>query len=476
MEGKKELRLSRRKLVAFVGIMTGAALIAWVILMVGIFRKKDDPKPENGKTPTQTSEVPGGQNGVRVFKETAAYRVLEDGTRETIRITEYDQNGCPVKKTYYSDGPREAVSYYDEKRLIQFIEDRGLEDGTIGIINYSYDAAGHLTEKNRSNYDEDNGCYRQNDSGEESFRYDAEGHITDYYQSVDDIVYSARHFAYDSEGRLIRESVDKRADGMITERDTKYITYRSNGKYQKIQEIREERSDDGDGFTIIRETISYYNADGLETEYAVYDHGELTESMTWNGFIGEKIVYDSSGTVKERTVLVREADGHVLSSEARSSDGSFRSIRAYDLQGNLTMNTEYIHDEMRSHYEYEYDSRGNLCKVTSYDINGDVISCLEKTYSSKGEELSRKLITTYDTFVELECVTDENENIIRRTERFNLDTTRNFYDPNLDGVQITEYEYKAFYVPENLLSDEEKKSLGMETGKKQAVKCEKSGK
>lgn len=456
----KGLRLSRKKLVVFVGIMTGVALTAWIFLMVGIFRKRETTKngeKKNDNTPTQTVEIPKVET-VRIYKETAAYYVLSDEKREAIRTTEYDEKGCPVKKTYYDlDGPREITYRYDEKRRLLYAEDRGLNEGTTGTITFSYDESGNLIEKKRVNFDEKSDAYRKGFDETDTFQYDAAGRVTDHYQYCRDSLCIAWHYQYDSAGNTIQETTDTFEDEMVTVRTTVFRTYRGNNTIEKIQQIREEFLGDSSGFQIVTETIYQYDDAGLEAGYASYDHGVLMQSMTWNGLSGEKISYDQNGKIEEQIVLTRDEGGHVLRTESATPDGRYHDIVEYDRQGRKTMEIEYIRDDMILWYRYEYDGRGNMISAIRLDADGNVVSRIEKTYTARGEELSRKQFTSdYAYYIEIECEQDENGNITRRTDYSSPGGT-----PGRGS--ISEYEYAEFIVPVELLNEEEKKSFAPET-------------
>ena len=112
MDNRGSFTLRRKTFLAVGGVALALIVVAWVLLIAGVFGKKSDKKnPKNNadggrQTPGEyqiPDTVPDGY--VLVFRPVAIYSSDVYGNMFLYEKQEFDENGLSVVRTYYrSDG------------------------------------------------------------------------------------------------------------------------------------------------------------------------------------------------------------------------------------------------------------------------------------------------------------------------------------------------------------------------------------
>jgi YD repeat-containing protein len=240
--------------------------------------------------------------------------------------------------------------------------------------------------------------YYENGELESRIYYTADGNkeSEDWYDLEGN---SIKSVLYDEEGNEDYRAESEYVDGNLV----KYSMYNLG----ELTEVYEYEYDQNGGRT--RTTSS--NPDG---DKVILGEGE----WVWddNGGTVTERSYDTNGEVSIYNEYKYDSDGNLLESNANDPDGTFWGFTEYeyDQYGNMTKSYTYDGDNTltsQSDYEYEYDANGNVIKRTYY-YNGEILEYSE--LSANGTVIKTmymgddgQLYTTY----EAEC--DSKGNILK---------------------------------------------------------------
>lgn len=304
-----------------------------------------------------------------------------------------------LKKTerYPEDGSFKEESFYDAQgNMTRTARYDGYDGRLIEERFYDYDAQGNLIREGRSD-----GSYL------EEYAYDDAGNqISDIIKTPSS--YSEKIWRYDNYGNMICRLSRSSPDGEMSGDRWEY-EYDSQGRT-----IKKTECDNASG-KIWTETEYSYETRGnmnivTETKYRFINNAG-TRNRYFDGI--EEYVYDNNGNeikrasffadfnkkrtqAVDRSVLVpMDYKEHVYDSQGnliRSDCYMFPAMRAYDDQDNLIPLSvpAYVYDLdtkmlipasgdscviLRSSEEYNYDSLGNLIRLTNTEYMSDVICC-----------------------------------------------------------------------------------------------------
>ena len=416
---KNAPRLSGRTLVLLVGGVLGAALIAWLVLVIGIFggKTKKNNEESDGKSPKPTvpAEVPKGM--VVVYRATAEYTYAEDGKRVKTSTAQYDDFGRITEWTYYS-------------------EDGSATDGN----TYRYDEKGNLVEKAEIYYGEileryvmtydENGVLLRRDT---FFRDNEQPLSTEYYNK---------------NGKVIREDTIN-GTSLYTD-DGELYESKSGDKYT----VQSVLSDDGrilertnfQLYHTVHEKFVYDEATGKLTEMLKWNDGELTNRTVYQGQIryiygcrnGEPLDMQNPSSCQKDTL---DEYGNVLSSIFESIDGVFtRTDYEYSPESaKMGKYTKLIH----------YNRDGTVTDYTEYEYSKAWQELKETTYAADGSEFARHH-WIFDNYIGYFWKFDEYGNPVRRMAHLSD-----------QDVLVSEYEYVPMVIPKEYMHEDEEHYLGI---------------
>lgn len=225
------------------------------------------------------------------------------------------------------------------------------EGNYISGTEYQYDKQGNVTL--RIQYGEG-----KEESRRTEYRYDSEGKLLEETMTgEDDCVILHTVCEYDARGRRIIENTDN--GGPVT---TAYLyEYYDNGSKRKVTEL--------------------CTLDG-KNEKTVFDYSEAETLLRY-----EKIYTngDVDLCLYEYDALNRE----ISSEEYKNNVLKSKTLQEYDSFGNVTKVSEYDGNLVLSrHWIREYDSTGRELQNYSIDDDGNIIGGAFNTYNSKGELVS----------------------------------------------------------------------------------------
>jgi len=231
--------------------------------------------------------------------------------------------------------------------------------------------------------------------------YDANGEISStstsrWENKFDSRGYTKKQISYGSNGSVLSiNEFEWNNNGNWT----KMISYNADGNMTSKTELEYDSKGN------VTKQI-YYNADGSMTNKIEYEYdskGNTTKVFSYNadGNMTNKIEYDSKGNKAKE--ISYNADGVIIGRTEYdwNGDGSFCIYTEYNNKGEIsstgeerytTINSKkQVISEIRtsssgsgSKTEYEYDSRGNFTKQTSYSRKSDTdpwIKSYEITYT-----------------------------------------------------------------------------------------------
>ncbi|MBO4696732.1 MAG: hypothetical protein J5643_05580 [Lachnospiraceae bacterium] len=425
-DNRGALRLTKKGLCIALGSVLGAALIAWILLIVGIFGKDKKKEREAFAWTPPVYDIPEVPEGYKlVFKEKKVYDVSEYG-KKTLRVSyEYDKNGNELLYCDYDENGKikgRIERTYDAQNREISLKETDADWNIIGEAAYIYDQNGKLIERSQ-NYDTSSYYLGQ---PREVYQYDADGTLcssvfygTDgaviykntYYpngnlQKMTEYPYSGNEFCfneylYDEDENLLTCTKTDYDEVCVTQENS----YSEDGVLLEtierlVPETRTAYSYDESGL-LSKKTIwsngilskEFFYENGLETEVYSYreDGSRQIILQTEYSDNGERIQtgYDEEGNIRRRSVSKlgteerREESWHVeISGKSVPS-----SIEEYDEYGFLIALTLYRDRTGPLHYEYEYDDRERwkelkdrgentsfkASKTTVRDADGEVI-------------------------------------------------------------------------------------------------------
>ena len=227
--------------------------------------------------------------------------------------------------------------------------------------------------------------------------YDINGNIIenqgyDYYEqdfySEYDVQYDGYHNKgkYDNEGRLL--------EWMNIDQEGNVYNWEKN-VYDKYGDVVRNYYLNSDG-TIRWGTVAtsgiengikvkdfFYYQDENDPEY----DGKLAYTKEYeynsNGNRIKETEYDSDGIIKN---CIEYYDNGIKKSNIWYSDGSYSSVREYDINGNLTKEAYYSDGQINYWFDREYDSNNNLIHQKAYNSDGSYRSNIEYSYDKFGFE------------------------------------------------------------------------------------------
>ena len=457
-EDKKiRIHLNKKTYLIAVGTVLGVILIAWVLLISGIFKKnkknrKEPETPDKGNAEIgeyNIGEVPEGYQ--LVFRRIASYTVTEDGKRIPYWTCEYDENGNAMKSVHYDEEENitatvfytydslnrkiTAKSFDEKQRVIssEYWEYDGINRETVYeythmsyegseykktiVRKQSYDASGELSikeEDNSTTYK--NGTTERSVSKEEYFR-DGNGKrvktsgTTEYNGRIMDF---EKEEAWDAEGRRTIDGISQGTNGVFTSIIYFYYDYDKNGNLlsERVRSSEKERitkeyvySEQG----VLRKGI-LYSFDGTAYQTSYYDEaGRLL-----------KTVGEDGKTVTAEGSLSGDGRLYECYEEVAGDDGQTQRIlteRAeYNEDGKIKNREKFLTDSDGTGYSAreEYDSDGNVTakETLRYLENGKPFRSERTEY---GHGVNQKNAVRYTTFyedgtVKLDVIYEYDEN------------------------------------------------------------------
>ena len=265
MDNRGSVHLSKKAFLIIVGTVLGIILIAWVLLITGIFKKDKKPHknvlPETKTVRYDLPEIPDGYE--LVFRETGYYRLYENGKKTYLKKMTYDDAGNCLTETEFEEDGKTVKSFieseYDEEnreiKRTEYNENRNI---TLQVSR-KYDSDGRMTEsvENIRRYYDD-GDLINSRTEQNLYRYDGRGQKRKQETTVTGSIYSNMEqysfvSEWDEEGRPLTEGIKEGEE---------YILYR----YQYdafgnmvVKEYRTAAFDEAEYYVLEK---AEYSADG----------------------------------------------------------------------------------------------------------------------------------------------------------------------------------------------------------------------
>ena len=431
--------ISKKGLVLLIGGILCVALIAWLVLVVGIFRKSGEKEEEIeipewvGAGTRQTYELPEVPEGYKiVFRQSAEYEISKSGEVTLVWKNSYNKGGDITETRYYdADGNVTKRDIYKTRKdgltysVISYNEQGEVEAETF----YTYDSNKNLIEEIHWGLYEDDVYVVQKKL---TYAYNPDGKkIRETEYNSDVIVY--KDSFYDSEGHILEERYPRTGGGY-------FYTYNEKGDLLQKKEtwyLGGELQED-----IIEENL--YRTDGLLQEN--HYRGDTTKyEYTDKGVLAWKKVYDSEGTLKEQEEYNEK--GLKTRWTQFSEEAEYTQTREYNDNGNMISMISYQDGVMTSWYEMEYDEIGakydRYTLVIRKDSDGNEISSTEKKYVELGE---KRIACVMQMDYEGNSETAKSGYVVELDEYGN--ETRLKYYKNGELESQTVYEYTPVAVPD----------------------------
>lgn len=381
--------------------------VAWIALLLGIFRDKPKKTPEDGKkmtpvpsvseAPVSPTVTPTPDGMVEVFLLEREYRFV-DGERKLYRTYRYDENGRVIACVYEGQDGEYTYEYWDVSYLVKEIEPFKVYAGENHRNETVYAPNGQMTIRAEYRLRESDGgldtisvtewneaglatrIYRKDNSGnfvsDEVIYYDGNGYITsDTKQTSEGGDWVTWNYGEcDEEGRVIRTySVDDRGAKKLT----REISYHGDGSRDETE--YGERyvytyCFDAAGREIY---MGWSEGSGKIAEYTIHTYTDTPGETT-----KESKYYQSDGTLINTVITGYDNQGNIIFQKRTNADGTERYLveRTRDEDGNII---EWNNGTER---KLEYDSHGNLIRETikfaSAGTGDSDISIREFEYSS----------------------------------------------------------------------------------------------
>ena len=244
----------------------------------------------------------------------------------------------------------------------------------------------------------------------EVFHPDFDKPVLQEQYGVDGNLEQSTEFEYDDKGFLIRQTL-KEADGMVTEE--------KSFEPDENRHIAREYLHYADGS---RDTINYsYDEDGnvvrKETVDADGDVEEIAEMAYQDGQLVHHLVKDSDGEIIEEHRFVYEGDLplEVFHFDEMAGSGQKRvysyddagnreSVLVYDDSDNLVERVLFENDDQgrpvmiveenrkkKNTIKLQYEKHGNVGFQEEFDLKGNLVSRIARTYSDDGLLLESKI-------------------------------------------------------------------------------------
>lgn len=430
-----------------IGTILCAALIAWVVLIVGIFRKDKKPEKQSPEVtkPAEQQETEPEENEPKVYR---VYRVTEES---------YIRGGktFPSTQTVYTEhGQMKEQKKYINGELFTVITCE--YDGPWLRERTERDSTGNLIQSLEYTRNPNNGKP-----------------VAEYTRNGDGLVLCRVTYGYWENGRTKTKFIATEDDIYRSER----YYYAEDGKPERVERISKDHVISNETYLydeqrrLVSRAVS--DEEGTEREYAYTYEGSLkTETISSYGIVTDKNVYDSEDRLIESydmygdgfcLVMKKEYSGKncVKVTDYVPQTGKEQSVTEwkYDENGNLLRKTAAVCPENEwittESDEFEYDADGRLIGEKSYywDIAGNLREKFESVYLEKDKLLSTVGIDGKgDKFAEYHNTYDEAGNCLSETKWY-------------QGEDPVEYlhAYQAFDVTEEYLTEEERKAFGLVT-------------
>ena len=408
-DGFGKLRISKKAFLIIVGSMLLVALVGWIVLVGGLFKKEKKTKDDIVKEPEYT--IPEGY--ALVFRNTAWYNISDDGEKELHQTYEYDENGREKTITSYEDGEVElyAVYVYDALgRVIKTTQYNG--DGSISYESETtYSAKGEITEyrygKSIDIYDDDGKelfTKTITESGEvivkTEYRYSADGRLIEVLYADSG---TTKLYSYDSDGNL--SLIEYYNDGKLTredyysvnpneietysyENDHRYLSRKSimdeNGNLTRIYRFEEDGS-------VSSDQQQEWDSEGRRTKELVYVNGRFNHWYEYE--YGDITVYYYGKTPGPTKIINKSEDGAIV-----------YYVEAEYLPGFGLVREQFFHEDGTRGYTGDLEhGEGYWGYYTKTDTYGNPV-CVVECYSDR--EVISKEYQYSPMVIPVECMTD----------------------------------------------------------------------
>ena len=330
-------KLGKKKLFILFGSIAGVIVIACVLIISGVFKKKD--KGPGYDIP----KVPDGY--FLVFRLVSEYDVA-DGEKTPITLCEYDKHGNllveKLKYRLYGDDEFDRIteySYNDQDKPVRV--QTVYADGDVRTEEFTYDSDGRETQ-----------CAITQDGGTKTIcsEYDESGNLV-FSETFDEDGKRTESAEYENDENGFTTYMDvKTYSGinLIHETIVRW-TRRPNGSIEKLSYL--ERDYDVNGISSETELVTSFDKWENVIAEACFDNGERRY-----GYVYE-CIYDEDGRLKEYIGPSGTTDYYEY-----DKNGRVVSIKSWDV-------TTY----------YVYDSYGNVIKEYTTENGQDPADVTEYT-------------------------------------------------------------------------------------------------
>lgn len=365
------MRMQRKKAIGLIVGICAVALVAWIVLMVTVFRdKEEEKKPFVTPTPYQLPEVPEGS--VLVWRLLEVYDVPEKGAGYYSYRYTYDDKGRCISALRYDEPDHVEMEFmlsYDETTGRTTVTRLESSYGTPGVFSTKYvtvyDAQGRAVSKEHSELE--NGVYVP--SSKDEIDFDDQGRPT--ARRVYDSFYTGQLIlcmerTYDPLGYVLSEYDRYRGKidnytrdpyGHVIEHWTEWPTEEpSRGRI-----VDGESELDDEGRVVLRREPWW--VEGADGEYV-------------EAYLEYRYTYSDDGTWRN---------------EWYSEDGRLREVQEFDVYGNITLEKEFYEDGTVSGWESVYQPRfnGRVLQSSKYKEDGS----FEYTYRSEYDDFGNRVRT-----------------------------------------------------------------------------------
>ena len=166
-----------------------------------------------------------------------------------------------------------------------------------------------------------------------------------------------------------------RVNGVLVEGPRRLV---SVSAYTPDGKRREQESYRPDGSVGVRHVYVYDDA-GNEIEMSVFDARGLKMRVVYHPAAGERLTYNGDGSLRERSVAVKGADGTLAETRVYDGGGALKERSANTREGGLSVWSTY-------------DGDGKLKKRTTHTLNyGGPHHSVEETYAPDGTVVGRRV-------------------------------------------------------------------------------------
>lgn len=355
---KKKKGIRRKYFVAGILALAVIVVAAEILLLTGVFGRKDKKKNANNVTPTEetnrptkkievTQAPPANPDLVTVYRETVRYFMNNAEFYPGVKM-KYNEQGQMTE--YFEMDYTESVythrryEYDSEGRLVK-TEQYGEKGELSETTTRTYDEAGNIREilyqpgpgmsisPERTSYEYDEKGRKVKESMHalepEVFEYEIDYVYNDADLQTDYYWYGSHgdsvehyHYDFDSAGREIRSSKEQEDGTFITITEKEYdgkgnvirdVLYNEQGLWVATRlysyderglllETRNLSSEDGDPDQFYAKTVCLYDEKGRKTRETMYYTDDVilrVEDFVYdeNGCMKEKVLYNEDGTV-----------------------------------------------------------------------------------------------------------------------------------------------------------------------------------